>query len=80
MARKHATADVRVAPTVSREQDRESVISRAIQVIGDEQMALRWLGTPVAALDDSEPISLLSDSEGQIAVLRVRTQLEHGVL
>jgi putative toxin-antitoxin system antitoxin component (TIGR02293 family) len=56
------------------------VISRAIQVIGDEQTAMRWLGTPVSAFDYATPISLLTDSEGQAAVLRVLTQVEHGVL
>jgi putative toxin-antitoxin system antitoxin component (TIGR02293 family) len=84
MARKHASANARVTQALGREQvrghDRESVISRAVQVIGDEQMALRWLGTPVPALDYSTPISLLNNSEGQSAVLRVLTQLEHGVL
>lgn len=60
--------------------DRETVIIRATEVIGDEQEAMRWLGTPVRALDYATPISRLSDPEGQAAVLRVLTQLEHGVL
>lgn len=60
--------------------DREAVIDRATEVIGDEQAALRWLGTPVRALDYATPISRLNDAEGQAAVLNVLTQLEHGVL
>jgi putative toxin-antitoxin system antitoxin component (TIGR02293 family) len=60
--------------------DRETVICRAIEVIGDEKEAMRWLGTPVPALGYSTPISLLINPEGQTAVLNVLTQLEHGVL
>jgi RNA polymerase sigma factor (sigma-70 family) len=61
-------------------QDREEVINRAVEVIGDEEQAMRWLGTPVRALDYATPISRLHDSEGQAQVLRVLSQLEHGVL
>jgi putative toxin-antitoxin system antitoxin component (TIGR02293 family) len=60
--------------------DRETVINRAIEVIGDEKEAMRWLGTPVPALAYATPISLLNSPEGQTAVLNVLTQLEHGVL
>jgi len=63
-----------------RSRDREAVINRAVEVIGDAQDAMRWLGTPVRALDYATPISRLNDSEGQTAVLNVLTQLEHGVL
>ena len=65
---------------VAEETDRETVINRAIEVIGDERSAMRWLGTPVAALGYATPISLLVNLEGQAAVLNVLTQLEHGVL
>jgi hypothetical protein len=65
---------------VAEETDRETVINRAIEVIGDEKEAMRWLGTPVRALGFTTPISRLNDSEGQAAVLSVLTQLEHGVL
>ena len=60
--------------------DRETVICRAIEVIGNGQEAMRWLGTPVLALGYATPISLLDNLEGQTAVLNVLTQLEHGVL
>ena len=59
---------------------REAVINKAIEVIGDEKEALRWLGTPVRALNYSSPISRLDDSRGQYEVLKVLTRLEHGVL
>jgi hypothetical protein len=60
--------------------EREAVIERAVEVIGDREQAMRWLGTPVRALDYATPISRLHDKEGQAGVLRVLTQLEHGVL
>jgi len=60
--------------------NREAVIAKAIEVIGDEQAAMRWMGTPVRALDYATPISRLADQQGQADVLRVLTQLEHGVL
>lgn len=53
---------------------------RAKEVIGDEQEALRWLGTPVRALNYATPISLLGSEEGQQAVLKVLDRLEHGVV
>lgn len=65
---------------VAEETDRETVINRAIDVIGDKKIAMRWLGTPVPALDYATPVSLLDDVEGQSAVLNVLTKLEHGVL
>jgi putative toxin-antitoxin system antitoxin component (TIGR02293 family) len=65
---------------VAEATDREAVICRAIDVIGDSKEAMRWLGTPVPALGYATPISLLDNLEGQTAVLNVLTQLEHGVL
>ena len=65
---------------VAEETSREAIINRAIEVIGAESMALRWLGTPVPALGYATPISLLDTPEGQAAVLATLTRLEHGVL
>ena len=62
------------------EQPILAVIERAVEVIGDRQEAMRWLGTPVPALNYATPISRLNDAYGQADVLRVLTQLEHGVL
>jgi len=41
---------------------------------------MRWLGTPVRALNYATPISLLHDSQGRDAVLAVLGRLENGVL
>ena len=55
------------------------VVVRAIEVIGNEAKALRWLGTPVRALNYATPISMLDTSTGKDAVLAVLDNLEHGV-
>jgi hypothetical protein len=57
----------------------EPVIGRAIEVIGGRDEALRWLGTPVRALDYATPISLLGTSEGIARVHDVLGRMEHGV-
>lgn len=58
----------------------EAVIERTVEVIGDRAQAMRWLGTPVRALNYATPISRLHEPQGQDDVLRVLMQLEHGVL
>ena len=58
----------------------EAGIERAVAVIGDRAQAMRWLGTPVRALNYATPISRLHGPQGQDDVLRILTQLEHGVL
>lgn len=58
---------------------RDAVIERAIEVIGDRAEALRWLGTPVRALNYAMPISKLCDEAGAAEVLAVLGQLEQGV-
>jgi uncharacterized protein (DUF2384 family) len=62
------------------ELDIEPIVQRAIEVIGGREEAMRWLGTPVRALDYATPISGLHDPESREQVLSVLTQLEHGVL
>ncbi|HEX4230461.1 MAG TPA: MbcA/ParS/Xre antitoxin family protein [Bryobacteraceae bacterium] len=57
----------------------DSIVLRASEVIGDKDKALRWLGTPVRALDYATPISLLGTAQGSEAVLTVLTRLEHGI-
>ena len=57
-----------------------AIIRRTVEVIGDRSDAMRWLGTPVRALNYATPISLLHDSQGRDAVLSVLGRLEHGVL
>ena len=67
-------------PQPRQELDIEPIVQRAIEIIGDRDEAMRWLGTPVRALDYATPISRLRDPEGREQVLSVLTQLEHGVL
>jgi putative toxin-antitoxin system antitoxin component (TIGR02293 family) len=57
----------------------ESMIDRAIEVMGDRDAAMRWLGTPIRALDYATPISLLGTSEGATRVEDVLGRMEHGV-
>ena len=62
------------------DQAEAAVIRRTVEVIGDRSSAMRWLGTPVRALNYATPISLLHDPDGRDAVLSVLGRLEHGVL
>jgi putative toxin-antitoxin system antitoxin component (TIGR02293 family) len=62
------------------EQEQSTVIRRATEVIGHQSDAMRWLGTPVRALNYATPISLLHDSKGREEVLAVLGRIEHGVL
>jgi putative toxin-antitoxin system antitoxin component (TIGR02293 family) len=65
--------EVDIADTV------KDVLESAIKVIGDKQKAMRWLGTPIRALNFATPISVLADPGGKNSVLDVLTRLEHGV-
>ena len=49
----------------------DSVIARATELMGDRDEAMRWLGTPVRALDFDTPVSLLGTREGAARVERV---------
>jgi putative toxin-antitoxin system antitoxin component (TIGR02293 family) len=55
------------------------VVARATEVFGDQDVAFRWLGTPVGALDYATPISFLATHQGAMRVNDVLTQIEHGV-
>ncbi len=57
-----------------------SVLDRAVEVIGARSEAMRWMGTPVRALDYATPVSLLATAEGRATVLTVLGRLEHGVM
>jgi putative toxin-antitoxin system antitoxin component (TIGR02293 family) len=57
----------------------DSVVARAIRVIGDRQEAMHWLGTPVRALGYATPISLLGDEDGIKEILAMLDRLEQGV-
>jgi putative toxin-antitoxin system antitoxin component (TIGR02293 family) len=60
--------------------DESGVIARAVEVIGNKNEAMRWMGTPVRALEYSTPISLLGTRKGRQAVIATLGRLEHGVL
>ena len=57
-----------------------AVVERATDVIGDRDRALRWMGTPVQALNYATPVSLLGSKKGRDAILATLHNLEHGVL
>ena len=56
-----------------------NLIGRASEVIGDKNEALRWMGTPIRALDFATPISLLSTKKGAQRVNDVLGQMERGI-
>lgn len=62
------------------DQAQAAIIRRTVEVIGDRSDAMRWLGTPVRALNYATPVSLLHDSKGREEVLSVLGRLEHGIL
>jgi len=55
------------------------VTARAIEVFGTREKALRWLRTPVRALGNHTPMSLLPSPEGVMRVQDALGQVEHGV-
>ena len=55
------------------------VTSRAIEVFGTREKAMRWLRTPVRSLGNNTPMSLLQNSEGFVRVQDMLGQVEHGV-
>jgi hypothetical protein len=57
----------------------DTLLVRATEVFADQEKALRWLGTPVRALNYATPISLLSLPAGQDVVLAVLNKIEYGV-
>lgn len=61
-------------------RDEAGVLARAVEVIGAKDEALRWMETPVVALDNATPVSLMGSRKGRQAVIQVLGRLEHGVL
>jgi putative toxin-antitoxin system antitoxin component (TIGR02293 family) len=57
----------------------DSVLERAIEVIGSKEEAMRWLGAPVRALGYATPISRLASPQGQEEVRMILGRLEYGV-
>jgi putative toxin-antitoxin system antitoxin component (TIGR02293 family) len=76
MARQRSTAK---SPPSAPHAFIDPTLDRAVEVIGNREEAMRWLGTPVRALDYATPISLLGTSEGAKRVEDVLGQMEHGL-
>lgn len=66
-------------PIAQSERTIGTVAKRAIEVLGSEDEALRWLGSPIRALDFATPISLLASKHGIKRVYDVLGQMEYGV-
>jgi Protein of unknown function (DUF2384) len=65
-------------PVVSTEanisEDLNAVLVRATDVLGCRDEALRWMGTPVRALDFATPVSVLGTADGAYRVNAVLTR------
>ena len=57
----------------------DAVIDRVVDVIGDRDEALRWMGTPVQSLGYATPISVMATSNGKRLVLALLDRLRYGV-
>jgi putative toxin-antitoxin system antitoxin component (TIGR02293 family) len=83
LAETNAAQPTELPPTsepLSKRSVVDRVLERVTDVIGTREEALRWLGTPVRALNYATPISLLSNDAGADRVLAVLTNLESGTL
>jgi putative toxin-antitoxin system antitoxin component (TIGR02293 family) len=67
------TAEAKLGMTI------DPIIETIVEVMGDREQAMRWLGTPVRALDFATPISMMATPSGKKRVLDVVGQMEHGV-
>ena len=56
-----------------------SVTARAIEVFGTREKAIRWLRTPIPALSDRTPLSMLNTADGIEHIEDVLGRIEHGV-
>jgi putative toxin-antitoxin system antitoxin component (TIGR02293 family) len=68
-----------IGPEEPREDLLNQMVTRASEVLGTRDEALRWLGTPVRALNFATPIALVGTEEGAQRVRTVLGQMEHGV-
>lgn len=55
------------------------IYSRAVDVLGGEDIARQWLHTPIPALNDVAPIALLDTPVGIQWVFTVLGRIEHGL-
>ncbi len=56
-----------------------SVAARAIDVLGSQQAAERWLSSPALGLDGRKPIDLLQSTEGTDLVKILLTRMDYDV-
>ena len=55
------------------------VAEQAIDVLGSQEAAERWLSAPAMGLDRRRPIDLLQSTEGTEMVKTLLTRMDHGV-
>lgn len=56
-----------------------SVTSQAIDVLGSQEAAERWLASPAIGLDRRKPLDLLQSTEGTQMVKTLLTRMDYGV-
>ena len=80
MQRRSASATKTLDPNASDRALRlVSVTSQAIDVLGSQEAAERWLASPAIGLDRREPLHLLQSSEGTEMVKALLTRMDYGV-
>lgn len=52
---------------------------RAVEVLGNDPLARRWFRTPVPALNNAAPVTLLDTPTGIQWVFTILGRIEHGV-
>jgi signal transduction histidine kinase len=55
------------------------ITARAVEVLGSQEKAFRWLKTPVRSLSNQQPLSLLNSPEGTAQVEDALGRVQHGV-
>jgi putative toxin-antitoxin system antitoxin component (TIGR02293 family) len=55
------------------------LLSKAIDVLGDEQTAMHWLQTPKRALGNQIPSEIAQTESGIKLVMNLLSRVEHGV-
>ena len=80
MQRRSASATGTLDPNASDRALRlVSVTSQAIDVLGSQEAAERWLSSPAMGLDRRKPIALLQSTEGTEMVKTLLTRMDYGV-
>jgi uncharacterized protein (DUF2384 family) len=55
------------------------MIHKATEILGTRDEAMRWLGTPIRALNFATPLSISATKEGKERVNHVLGQMEYGI-